>query len=675
MAGEDSIIAVSKMFAELADEAGAAADSLGTINSILRTSLNRSMLAFGRSIQQSTKLLNNFNQTLKSSVKNVGQNAQLRQTQRYSATFQAGESVHKTKAYVQDKVYANSAKVGNELRNSFADLIDAINNPLIVGIQKTSSELGKLITLISSLSATITSLKAFQVSKEAGTKQLNQFKEYIKSFADKTKGQDVILEHKSPTGKKTDAMVGNTAFEFKTTPKPEPIKFNKATLGDLPQVLKQAGSKVSGATQGLVKGLLGLKLSAVAATAGLALFVAALAKTSYDIVGIIPKTLGKLDSAVTFVSKNIINQFSSVFGKLTGFVSALNPSYGIEAELALKQLSATIGKLLLPVFQVMLGTIKAFTAILNAAMPVLKPVFDQFAKFLKDVAINALASFVKILIAAQPVFNAAIMMFQKLTPIVGGLFDKISQVLINNLPIIEKAFGMLADYLGRYLEYEIQNTAASLANMNRQMEIDSIKLKLFGESAFGVAEMFNWLYNAGVAVIQFIDLGFTIAIQGIVQVFWWFVDPINLLGKIIYSIWDMASKIPVLGKYFGEPAEGMKEWGWTPVAFGTEEERANKAAARQQGGAAAGAAGGGANWWQNLFGGAGGGMQGPPGATGASFQEIGELGKNLQAASFGAGPDTGQQTVNWLEIIAGVLGQMNQNQQQFNGAVPVQGVR
>lgn len=91
------------------------------------------------------------------------------------------------------------------------------------------------------------------------------------------------------------------------------------------------------------------------------------------------------DAMLSIAGGPVLGAFSELGGKMTQFVGALNPAAVEIFSWAMKDLSAVIGKALMPVFSVLTGAVKQASNLLLPVAQELAPIFGQIAQTMMSV--------------------------------------------------------------------------------------------------------------------------------------------------------------------------------------------------------------------------------------------------------------------------------------------------
>lgn len=740
MAGDDPIMAVSKVFASLADEGGAAADSLDTLNTILKNSLNRTLIRFNRTMADTVKSVAAFNLGLKSASKRMSANVTQKQAARMGAASQASEAIHRTQAYYNQQ-QANKATKQPQFDQILSELADVLNNRVLYSLQNFSDKMNAIVDLLTKAAIAFGALKAggaaveqfSATTKEAqaiiaktyhGTmlmptggkyanmtdrelrgeaafnesvfksdvklEQMQNVAAGIKQEADAMKARyeeaaDMMTLFNGALGDSTkefgrmraswalftdlmgefDAMQSKIkSFQESIRPTAEAAKksamtMHVADLGDVFSKLRDSISgKMSSASTAVFKFIGSLKLTT--ALLGGA-FITAIAYASYAMLDFgknaIPRLYNYLLKPLQTVYEFVNGPLNQAFSKVTSFVSVLNPAYGEQASRALDDLSAIIGRVLLPVFNAMLGSLKVFTSFLSINTDRLKGTMQALGNVISNIGAVVISNFFQLLGQAQPIFEQLTAAFQRAIPIINNSLVKLFREIQKHIPTFIKAIDALGMMLEMYLKQKLQEFANEAKLASKAAANQARAMELFGEDAMTLSMAFN---NLGYALKDLV-----LQIEAVI------IELMRFLPKSVF---------------IGEPDKPFEELGPIDQAaqnlFNPKEENLPwNVRERQKKGLPPPEAGAGQFDIFRMEGAdfgvaAGEGLQEGFAAKGAAFQEIGQLGKNLAAASFGMGAGTVEdQQLNVQQQILGAVNGMLQNQNQFNGAAPVQGVR
>lgn len=737
MAGEDAIIAVSKIFADLADEGGAAADSLATINSILRTSLNRTMLRFGRAMSDSVKSIQAFNVGIRNAAKRLSAPIAQRQAARMGAASQARESVHRTQAYVYDKQVAKQLRNTN-IDDAFEELANKINNTLINSFERLANSVSKLSPVLDLIKDALLGLLAtkaifgsvgnkprisgFTPSRNASsTSDADLAKDVAYSFYNRQK--DIIgmseamsnrvqavmskysakiepimrkvntaadrlkalsdLKTLNPHGvydtagsiidaemasiKSYIAEQGGLAKALRASRKQD---INKAaqpniftdTLGDLAINLSNAAPMIKQSFGAFLKSI---KIStALLGTT----FVAAITYVTYKLYDFgknaVPRLIDYLAKPLQAVYQFVTGPLNQAFSKITSFVSTFNPAYGEQASRALDDLSAVVGRMLLPVFNAMLGSLKVFTSFLSINSDRLKGTIKALADVIANMGSVIIGNFFVLLGQAQPIFEQLTGALQRAIPVINNALIKLFKEIQKHIPTFIKAIDAVGMMLEMYLKQKLQEFANEAALASKAAANQARAMELFGDEAITLSMAFN---NLGYYIKDFMLQLEAVIIELMGWANW--ISGRPGAGGIVGGV-EFAGGEDERDLNLGERA-GRAVRKWVAGLFGAEDVPwANKPKEVPEPGAGVfdipmqGADFGGAALQEGFA------------ARGAAFQEIGQLGRNLAQAAFGQGAGTVEdQQLNVQQQILGAVNGMLQNQNQFNGAIPQQGVR
>lgn len=744
MAGSDPILAVSRVFADLADDGGAAADSFATINSILKTSLNRTMLRFGKAMNDSVKSVQALNVGLKTASKRMSAGVTQKQSTRMGAASQANEAIHRTQAYYTNK-QSNRKLNTEEFQNTLDDVNESIRSTLVNTLDEFAGKLSAIIPLLQTFSGVlgaITSVFSASTLNSAvsASKRSGAFSTTAKEKAAEKAAQEEYEKNKYKTpAERVDTVRANakkglgeindkikTEVNYITGIKIEQIKLANeyknvlkgvTSLGKTPKEIanlfenlqdrldkaktylsklqtsrsnieqafssqtSQAATKTvadiimsvkSGAssmTTSVVKFVGALKASTVLMAGSFAAAIGFVVYKLYDFgKNAFPRLINYLQKPLQTVYEFVTGPLNQAFSKITSFVSTLNPAYGEQANRALEDLSAIVGKILLPVFNSMLSSLKVFTSFLSINSDRLKGTIQALANVIANMGAVLIGRFFILLGQAQPILEQLTAAFQRAIPIINNSLVKLFKEVQKYIPTFIQAINSLGMMLEMYLKQKLQEFANEAALASKAAQNQARAMQLFGNEAMTLSMAFN---NLGYYLADFM-----LQLEAIIiELMAWsnFIVGRPQQGGIIGGL-DVAGKVDERDLNIGEKAgAGVRKW--IAGLFGAEDMPWVAKQPKPQPVAGEGefdlnAVNGG-----DFGPGADLNLQEGFAAKGAAFQEIGQLGKNLAAASFGMGASVEDQQLNvQQQILQGVNG-MLQNQNQFNGAAPVQGVR
>jgi len=718
MAGDDPIMAVSRMFADLADEGGAAADSFATINSILKTSLNRTMLRFGRAMNDSVKSIQAFNAGLRTASKRVSAGVTQKQAARMGAASQASEAIHRTRVIVQDKQQVKQTRNQN-IENAFDDLIDVIRTPLIIAIEKAGSGLLTLGNTVSNIIQTLLALKSINIAtqtKDVATqtrqafdllmdethKAAGAFKGFTLVDIKTTKPELPMTGKEQRINKVTNAYIQQTEILFsrlqelnaQITDSADLLKIFGGTLGDNSKeaarlatlmqrqeaLQKMAGSlnqrknidvaeaketrlgdigewfkglNFNAMKANILEFVAGLKLSTVLLTGAFATAIAYTAMKIYDIgKNAIPRIGNFFMKPLKEIYGFITGPLQSAFSRITSFVATLNPAYGEQANRALDDLSALIGRMLLPVFNAMLGTLKVFNSILFKNMKNFQGLFNSIGNALAQFGGTAIGAFFNLMQSAIPVLNAFVTQLESALPQILTSMQQLFGTLETYMPTFVRILQQVGGALDQYIKQKARDLGREMDLAAQAARNDAEALAINGEKFLEFSDVPAQFMYALKTTILTAERGTNALIGG----FLGFLDEV----ENVVNPWSDKSVWTAEGR-------AAKE-----AQMDEENKRRKQFAAQQEGIGVfdqANIAGG------EFGAGAIDGLQEGFGAKGAAFQEIGQLGKNLAAASFGMNLDYKEEDIQLQRRVVNAAEGILNNMQQFRGDVPVQGVR
>ena len=394
-----------------------------------------------------------------------------------------------------------------------------------------------------------------------------------------------------------------------------------------------------------------MKASTALLTGTFAIAITYVAMKMYDLgKNAIPRIANFFMKPLKEIYGFITGPLASAFSKVTSFVATLNPAYGEQANRALDDLSALIGQMLLPVFNAMLGTLKVFNSILFKNMKNFQGLFQSVGNALAQFGGTAIGSFFNLMQSALPVLNAFVAQLEGALPQILSSLQQTFSTFESYMP----TFVRILQQVGSALDIYIKQKARELG---RNMD-------LAAQAARNDAEA---MAQAGGKYIEFSDIG----------------------GQFMYALTTTGLTLErganaFIGGFTGflDELENVLN-PFSDQSVWTEQGRANKDAAdkafadrmrqneeRKEG----------IGVFDNINGGDFGAQANLPiedgfAAKGAAFQEIGQLGRNLAAASFGTGMSYEQEDIQLQRRVADAAEGILNNMDQFRGNVPVQGVR
>lgn len=401
------------------------------------------------------------------------------------------------------------------------------------------------------------------------------------------------------------------------------------------------------------KGTLG-RLTLVLTGVGAAAIFAANAIKGFA-MGAIPKFLEYIYTPMQKLYGFITGPLDNAFSRLTSFVSKLNPAYGEMASRALDDLSAVIGKLLLPLFMSAVEILKVFTSTLARNLAIFTPAIKRAANALAQLGGAAIGAFMTVLQAVVPLLENFITALENNLPtLIQGLVVVVNAIN-SQLPMLMNALTMLGPLIQQYLVMQMRQFQrdADLAAQAARNNAEAMALN--GEAALNFTDVWGqFMYALNTSVMTF-GRGVNYTIAGITS-----------------AVDEVLNYIP---GFLGRERNWWTAEGRKKILEHDEAEQKRMEAAMNP-----------PEPGEGDFGGiqiAGQDIGAPPpdaiqegfAARGAQFQEIGALGKNLQQAAFGGGTSPEEQQVGLQQMIVNMMQQMMGNQNQFNGAVPAQGVR
>lgn len=744
MAGDDPIMAVSRVFASLADDGGAAADSLEALNNILKNSLNRTLIRFNRTMADTVKSVAAFNLGLKSASKRMSANVTQKQAARMGAASQASQAIHRTQAYYTQQ-QTNKALKQPQVDQIFSELADIINNPVLNSLQQFADKINSVVDVLSKLIIVYGSYKtaqaAFKGIGDAAEDSLDEVRQMLIEKNAMIGGKDpnkTGRENRIESAQLTQSNITRESLESvrrdleKLFNEKDTAAFVSNQLQDELELLsgaasiftdnsnamaraaaafdrytrleteykgledieswlvnnqdrlmseagKEAGNyRLSDAVEtittqftkvrsSIVKYIAATDAATLAVGAGFAAAIAYVTYKMYDFgKNAIPRLYNYLLKPLQTVYEFVNGPLNQAFSKVTSFVSVLNPAYGEQASRALDDLSAVVGRILLPVFNAMLGSLKVFTSFLSINADRLKGTMEALSNVIANVGTIVIGNFFQLLQDAQPILIQLTDAFLRAIPVINNSLMKLFKEIQKHIPTFIQAIDAIGMMLEMYLKQKLQEFANEAALASKAAQNQARAMQLFGEEAISLSMAFN---NLGYYLADFALQLEAVIIELMGWVNWLSGKP--QAGGIVGAV-EFAGGEDERELNAGEKA-GKAVRQWIAGLFGAEDVPwAKKPKEKPEMGAGE---------FNNIAGGGFGedaaqGLQEGFAGKGAAFQEIGQLGKNLAAASFGMGAGTVEdRQLNVQQQILGGVNQMLQNQNQFNGAAPVQGVR
>lgn len=359
-----------------------------------------------------------------------------------------------------------------------------------------------------------------------------------------------------------------------------------------------------------------------------------LAKVAVDayLINSLSKIVEPFDKLFTTV-QTIGKEFIGFANTLSDFTGKLNPYYAEQLNFALDDLYAVIGSAVLPLFNEMVTTVWRFVNVLAGNLNTIREPFQKLAGLLTNITSVVLAGFVRILDSLKPVFDALMSAFDKIMPLLETSFGKIVQTIEQLMPSIVEVIGILADAAGPLLEAGVEMFVKYLHQLAKDAEISAKQLATMGPTLIRFSTMISEVTNM---LNNMLNLS-------IIKLAEWTAALVTSTGGIIARFFNPSIK--------EEEKEAKRQEG---LRIKEKADEDAKVAEKKQ---------------QEL-------MKGFS-SRGASFQQIGDLGKNLQVASFGAGMDIPKQSLEELKKINGNLEKQNKGKvdQPFDGGEKKNGVR
>lgn len=193
------------------------------------------------------------------------------------------------------------------------------------------------------------------------------------------------------------------------------------------------------------------------------------------------KKKDELDDLAVIVAGPLIKSFTmlvesieKVVATSEKFVQALNPGIIIVFNQALRDLQATIGQALVPLFEVLANTIREVSAIISPAMLALAPIFRQLAEIASKLIVAFATLFADRLQALVPILQILTDVFSVVVSVIRvliAIFDIFTSILS---PLIALISGSLSPAL------QFLSTAAE--GIARIMETIAIIIKAFADA-------------------------------------------------------------------------------------------------------------------------------------------------------------------------------------------------
>lgn len=337
-------------------------------------------------------------------------------------------------------------------------------------------------------------------------------------------------------------------------------------------------------------------------------------------------------------AKNTITNF---IGTISSFVGKLNPALVEQLDIVMNNLMATIGRALLPIFRQIIPIVESFSDVLDFGLTMMTPIFQAFANAMKMVAIPALNGLIAIFDKMQPVIELITGAINQIGVMFSNAIQEFVLIILQNMPAIEKAIKTVITVGLPLLANYLEKLAGDLEIWMMQLENSAKYLEAWGDTLIYLDKIFTM-----------VGQGFSIAWEYIKMPFIWLGNAINATIDGLFALINWLNDLPVVGGFMDgklqRPTVAAAE------AIGLPQPNANFMGRElpRTGGAATA-------------------------ATGASFQGIGELGKNVMAAAFGGAVEPAERTANGVEQMVNILKDMlfGQQNKPFQGNAQVQGVR
>jgi hypothetical protein len=386
-------------------------------------------------------------------------------------------------------------------------------------------------------------------------------------------------------------------------------------LSRVGQQMGMAGAGLVAGTLGAVKGLMGF--AGVVGQIGGAIVGAFQAVVSGAI------GLGKALLNIPGWFQAAISPIQKMFGAISPFISALNPAYVLRFQAAMLDLHAVIGRAMVPFAEGLTLLTRSFADMMVPVSQKLKPVFEALGGIVQKVGASIFAIFGAALIQISP-------HLQKFALAIGGAMEKIVGAVAVLVPTLIEGFSAFIDWLASTAIPWLGGAISGLVNGTNSL-VNTLS---------GVMSVFKALEYAANLVV----LAFNQAVSG--------------MAKAVNFI---TSKIPLFGGNVFDPAK-IKEWDKAADDRADRMVGNDEATRRQEQD--------GERFRQGLNGLAGelrklAGNGASLGAAnrGAGYSGVSDLGRNLMQQSMGQTPLEERQ-VHFLEIIAGGIGQLVNNQVQ-----------
>lgn len=169
-------------------------------------------------------------------------------------------------------------------------------------------------------------------------------------------------------------------------------------------------------------------------------------KAGAAVGGGIGGVIGGISAAVQVFTdslKQTASQVLSVIGRLTPFVEAINPALVQSLGVAMRDLFATIGYALVPVFQVLVDSIRQVSGIILPVVRELQPVIRELAVALGSQLVEYVRLAASVIRAFMPAIEVITALFIQFTQVIVLLMD-IMVVLVRTLADVAKGFGLFS---------------------------------------------------------------------------------------------------------------------------------------------------------------------------------------------------------------------------------------
>lgn len=193
-----------------------------------------------------------------------------------------------------------------------------------------------------------------------------------------------------------------------------------------------------------------------------------------DVVsGAFGKILGPVTSAVGAITE--------LASKISVFVAAFSPTTMAMFNDALENVNATIGVALAPTVEVLTGTLREFSGILDPLMRQLEPLFTQMAELLGQALTTSLRLVASVLSLLTPVLQAVLDAYSAMYQIVFSLVDILTAVVRTFQSLIgsvDSGFQAMMDELVKALRLMIVEVVSLVAMIAKWLGMDSFVSEL-----------------------------------------------------------------------------------------------------------------------------------------------------------------------------------------------------